>query len=70
MNEDSILELTYRTPNKPLRYSDVYLCWMCGKKLHEDKPVWSDKKSGKYYCSIECRKDYNERMKTRILNLG
>jgi hypothetical protein len=57
---DNILELTYRTPQKPLRFGDVSLCWMCGKKLGDLSPVWMAKFGDMrlYYCSIACKKEH------------
>jgi hypothetical protein len=70
MNEDEILELTYKCPSpsyasvKLPEYMEEEDCWMCGRELDPDKPVWlltiGKSKEKLYYCSLECRESHSK----------
>lgn len=60
MNEDAVLELTYKNPTKRKFYSDPYRCWICGIALAIGEGVYSRNGNGSFrYCSSKCKVDHN-----------
>lgn len=61
MANENILELSYKTPQKPLRFSDVALCWMCGKKALPALIFFRGPINGTFgYCSEQCKTQHED----------